>query len=252
MAHADEMTDEEHVSGACVSLREQPVSLSSTIESAPLALIPSMPDPSPNAARISAVTQQCVSRAVTRSFARGPACGTRSGLRHPTVLPAAAPWRIQGRGLIVKPRRDRRVKLGRSGCGNMACACDVGEDGFEIAPLQLMTRQVYINATERDMKDEEMREDTDYWRTRIFHRGKRGYDTSKPRSFSTMRLFSRCLPADKMPRGSQLTVGFGSVTIRPSVDVTFPPAATGAASERYESKKPHICIRYDRSRGLQA
>ena len=156
---------------------------------------------------------------------------------------AARPAKLRSEQTQAKQR------LGRSGCGDLSCACDVDSEGFEISPCHMMTEQVFITATDREMKDEEMRVCSPYWCKRIFHRGsgRQGYDTTLPRSFKKLHLFSRCLPASRMPAGSQITVGFGEVTIRSRVDVTYPPAATGKGSVRYKSNRRHICIRYDRA-----
>jgi hypothetical protein len=52
-----------------------------------------------------------------------------------------------------------------------------------------------------------------------------------------------------MPDGTHVTIGLGKVAIEPSVNVKFPPEATGAseAEGEYKSSKPHVRMTYDRS-----
>jgi len=99
--------------------------------------------------------------AQARAFAAGPFKGTRSQSdarrargdpRREPVSPAALA-RVLARASVTTRVRG---KQGRSGCGDMHCNCDVDDEGYEIKrTMPMMTKQVFINATLRDMKHDE-------------------------------------------------------------------------------------------------
>ena len=82
-----------------------------------------------------------------------------------------------------------------------------------------------------------------YWAKRIFHLrpGSRTPDLSRPRRWRSIYLFSRCLPAARMPPGAAVSMGVGDISIVPSVREQF---AGDEPSVEYKSRKPHIRIAY--------
>ena len=197
--------------------------------------------------------------------------GTRSMLLRRGAQPAGAVLTGMCHGAVRKepagPMR-RAARLGVRGCDHPLCRCDVDNEGYECKPLYMMTEAVYVEKTLQGAKLAEWRLlsgvdpchqalflvscvcpnmtescPSEYWAKRIFHLrpGSREVDLSRPRRWRSIYLFSRCLPAARMPPGAAVSMGVGEISIVPSVRERF--FGDGPVAE-YKSRKPHIRITY--------
>lgn len=192
---------------------------------------------------------------ISRAWHAGPWSGTRGRLaarQHGVRLVVEQGSRV---GKVVTairsgPGPGRHVlRRGQSGCGNPLCRCDVDDDGFEISPLSMLTRQIFVTAARLEWKQFEWRLLGQHWISRIFHRNRTGggYDLSRPRRFRSLQLFARCTHIANAPPDSHFRVGVGEIVIVPSVQETFPAAAAaGVSCEPYRSNAAHIRVAYDR------
>ena len=103
--------------------------------------------------------QGAQTRTATRLLAEGPCQGTR--LRRKSRPARGDPRREFGAHAPSharpRPRTKPGEKLGTSGCGDPLCKCDVDREGYELKDLPMMTKQAFVTAVRRDMKDEEWR-----------------------------------------------------------------------------------------------